>query len=315
MVRLLLQRCGEALALLLALSLAIFSLGTVVPGDAALTLAGVEGVTPERLARLRDQLGLSDPLPIRYWHWLSRALRGDFGDSLITGRSITDDIRHELPVSLELAVCSLLLATLIGVVVGVYAAGHVDSLVDKVLRGGALLLLAVPTFVSGLLLVLVGSTYAQPLYASFYVDPSIDLVENLRALILPSVAVALPVSAMIAQMARATMIASLREDFVVTARAKGVSELRVQYLHALRAAVAPVMTLVGLELGSLIAGLIIVEQIFSLPGLGRGVLSAILARDYPFVIAGTLVIAGIYLIVNLLVDVLYPVLDPRQRIG
>lgn len=313
MARFALQRVAEAVLLFLALSVIIYSLAAVVPGDAALALAGQSETTPERLAELREQLGLNDPLPARYLEWLSNAVRGDFGTSLISQRPINEDIQQQLPVTLQLAVLSLILSMILGIPIGVYAAAHMNSRVDRLVRGGALMLFAIPTFVSGVLLVLVGSRYLQPLYSSFYVSPREDLVENLRSLLLPALAVALPLAAMNAQMTRATMLGSLREDFIVTARAKGVGERRVNYVHALRDALAPVVTLLGLELGSLIGGLIIVEQIFNLPGLGRGVLQAILARDYDFVIAGVLVIAGIYVLINLIVDILYPILDPRQR--
>lgn len=301
--------------LFLALSAIIFTLGTVVPGDVALTLTGQSGSTPERLAQLRHQLGLTRPLPERYWDWLSHAVRGDFGTSLISGRSIGADIAQQFAVTFELAIFALLLALVIGLPVGVFASTRPNSIRDKLLRGSTLVFFAVPTFVSGVLLVLVGSRYLHPLYSSFYVGVSQNLGENLRSLLLPALAVALPMSAMVAQMTRATMLDALHEPFVVTARAKGVPERRINYLHGLRAALAPVVTLTGLEFGSLIGGLIIVEQIFNLPGLGRGVLTAILGRDYQFVVAGVLVIAGVYVAVNLLVDVLYPILDPRQRSG
>ena len=212
----------------------IFTLATVVPGDVALTLTGQSGATPARLAKLRHQLGLDEPLPSRYWDWLSHAARGDFGQSLISHRSINGDIAQQFPVSLELAIIALLLAAAIGIPIGVYAAAHMDSLADRVLRGGMLVLFAIPTFVSGVLLVLLGSRYLQPLYSSFYVPISQDFLENLRSLALPAFSVAIPLSAMTAQMTRATMVGSLREDFIVTARAKGVRESRVHYLHGLR---------------------------------------------------------------------------------
>ncbi len=291
----------------------IFALGTVVPGDAATIIVGTEFVTPERIAKVREELGLDDPLPLRYWDWLSGAIKGDFGESLITSRPISDDIVQQFAVSLELAILSLLLATLLGIPIGVYAASRLDSPMDKLFRGSSLVFFSVPTFVTGVLLVLIGSRYIQPLFVSFYVKPTEDLVENLRAMVLPVICVALPVSAMLAQMTRAMMIGSLHEDFILTARAKGVREFRVRNVHALRDALGPVVTLIGLELGVLIGGLIIVERIFNLPGLGRGVLTAILTRDYPFVIAGTLVIAAVFLVSNLIVDLLYAVLDPRQR--
>jgi peptide/nickel transport system permease protein len=308
-------RLGESAALFVALSIIIFTIATIVPGDVALTITGQNGATPAQLAALKKSLGLDKPVTTQYWKWFSHAVSGDLGVSPITHRSINHDIAQQFPVSLELGLFSIVLAVMIGLPIGVYAATHVDSVTDKILRGGALLLYAFPTFVSGVLLVLIGSRYIQPLFASFYVSPTTDLLENLRVLFLPSLAVAFATAGEIAQLTRSTMIRSLREDFIVTARAKGLREWRVRYLHALKDALAPVVTLIGLQLGSLVGGLIIVEQIFNLPGLGRGVLTAILARDYNFAIAGVLAIAGVYLAVNVAVDLLYPVLDPRQRRG
>lgn len=313
MLTIVLKRLGEAVGLFLAISVIIFFLGAVVPGDAALALAGSNDSTPERLAALRAQLGLDQPIPVRYWEWLSGAVRGDFGTSVISGRSIAGEIAHTLPVTLELSVLGMVGALLIGVPVGVYAASHPDSLLDRLLRGSTLVMLSVPNFALGVILVLVGAKYAPVLYSSFYVAPTENLVENLRVLILPSLAVALPTSGQIAQMTRSAMVESMTEQFVTTARAKGVRRWRIHYIHALKSAMPPVVTLTGLVFGSLIGGLMLVEQIFNLPGLGRAIVAAIGQRDYQLVVAGTMVIAAVYVLVNLIVDLLYPILDPRQR--
>ena len=308
-----LRRLGEAVAVLFVLSFLIYVIGSIVPGDIAQQMAGIEGATPERMAEMRQRLGLDRPLLVRYGEWLSAAVRGDFGNSLFTGRNIAADIRAQFPVSLEVAFVGVMLAVVIGIPLGVYAAVRTGSIIDRILRGTSLVFFSVPTFVSGVLFVWLGSIILRSRYTSFYVPFTEDPIANLRSILLPCLAIALPTSAAIIQMTRTTMIASLQEPFVDTARVKGAREWRIRYVHALRASLGPVVTLIGLIFGSLVGGLIIVEQIFNLPGLGRGVLLGIAERDFPYVIAATLVIAAVYIGVNFLVDLLYPILDPRQR--
>lgn len=307
------RRILEAVGTLLVLSIVIFVVGALIPGDLALQMTGPDGATPERMEAFREQLGLDRPLLTRYIEWLAGVLRGDLGVSIATARPIGPDVVAQFAVSIELAGTSLFLAVILGIPLGVFAAVNAGSLLDRALRGMSLLFFSIPSFVSGVLLVLIGARYMRPLYTSVYVPPSVDLLANLRAMFLPTLAVGLPISAMVAQMTRATVLESLQEPFVDTARAKGVTERRIRYVHALKAALAPVVTLIGLVFGALAGGLIIVEQIFSLPGLGRGIMTAIGQRDFPVVVAGTLAIALVYVVVNLLVDLLYPVLDPRQR--
>ena len=308
-----LRRLGEAVAVLFVLSFLIYVIGSIVPGDIAQQMAGIEGATPERMAEMRQRLGLDRPLLVRYWEWLSAAVQGDFGNSLFTGRNIAADIRAQFPVSLEVAFVGVMLAVVIGIPLGVYAAVRTGSIIDRILRGASLVFFSVPTFVSGVLFVWLGSIILRSRYTSFYVPFTEDPIANLRSILLPCLAIALPTSAAVIQMTRTTMIASMQEPFIDTARVKGARERRVRYIHALRASLGPVVTLIGLIFGSLVGGLIIVEQIFNLPGLGRGVLLGIGERDFPYVIAATLVIAAVYIGVNFLVDLLYPILDPRQR--
>ena len=308
-----LRRLGEAVAVLFVLSFLIYAIGSIVPGDIAQQMAGIEGATPERMAEMRQRLGLDRPLLVRYGEWLAAAVRGDFGSSLFTGRNIAADIRAQFPVSLEVAAVGVLLAVVIGIPLGVYAAVRTGSFIDRILRGASLVFFSVPTFVSGVLFVWIGSIVLKSFYSSFYVPLTEDPIANLRSILLPCLAIALPTSAAVIQMTRTTMIASLQEPFIDTARVKGAREWRIRYIHALRASLGPVVTLIGLIFGALVGGLIIVEQIFNLPGLGRGVLLGIGERDFPYVIAATLVIAAVYIVVNFLVDLLYPILDPRQR--
>lgn len=318
MIRFFIQRLAEAIAALIVISFLVFGLAELVPGDIAEQIAGLEfgragGGVEAELDKFREQLGLNRPFLVRWGEWVVNAARGDFGTSLITSREVAPDIAAAFPVSLEITVVSLLAALAMGIPLGVYSAVHPGSIPDR-LRGASLIFLSIPTFVTGIVAVLIGSQYFPALYTSQYVRISEDLLANLRAILLPSIVVALAIAPMIAQMTRATMIESLQEGYIVTARSIGVPEYRIRHVHALKAALGPVVTLVGLLFGSLVGGLIITEEIFNLPGLGRLILNAIIRRDFQVAVAGTWVVAIVYVSVNLLVDLLYLVLDPRQRV-
>ncbi|NII69682.1 ABC transporter permease subunit [Microbacterium ulmi] len=308
-----LRRTLEAVSLLLELSFLIFLVGAVIPGDAALAVAGQGEVPLERLNELREQLGLNDPIIVRYWTWLSGALTGDLGNSVVSQRPILADVARAFPVTLELSLLGMAVALAIGLPVGVFAASHAGSVADRVLRGSTLLFLSLPSFVLALLLILSASRFLPAIYSSFYVGFAEDPIGHLRSVALPALAVGLPLSGQIAQITRSSMVEAVREPFVLTARAKGLSPRRIEYDHALRVALSPIVTLSGLLFGSLIGGLLLIERIFNLPGLGRALINAIGDRDFQFVVAATLVIAGVYVVVNLIVDLLYPILDPRQR--
>jgi peptide/nickel transport system permease protein len=306
------QRVTGAAGVLLVVSFLVYWLGTFIPGDAATVIVGSEGATAEQYRDLRRRLGLDDPVPIQYSRWLGNAVRGDFGKSPISGRLVVEDVGRQLPVSIELAVLALVGSIAIGVPVGIVAARRANTRSDLALRSSFLVLFSIPPFVAGVLLVLAGSLYLGPLYQSRFVPLAEDPLGNLRALLLPALSVALPLAAMTAQMTRTALLEVLAEPFIVTARAKGLHDRAIMYGHALKNALVPVVTLQGYVFGSLLGGLIVTEQVFNLPGLGRGLLTALNGRDYPLVIGGTLVIAASYVLVNLIVDLLYPVLDPAQ---
>ncbi|MGA2502510.1 MAG: ABC transporter permease [Anaerolineales bacterium] len=320
MIRLFAIRVIETVAILIAISFLVFGLAEMIPGDIAEQIAGMEfglagGGIKGELNQFREEHGLNRPFVVRWADWLEKAATGDFGTSLITGREIGPDIAAAFPVSLEIAIASLLIAIATGLPVGILAAVHPASVFDRILSGTSLVFLSIPTFVSGVLFVIIGSHYFPILYASHYVRLSEDVIANLRAILLPSIVVALSMTAQIAQMTRTTMVESLQEPNIVTARSKGVSEWRISNIHALKSASGPIVTLVGLLFGSLIGGLIITEGIFNLPGLGRLVINAIYRRDFQVAVAGTWVMAMVYVGVNFIVDLLYPILDPRQRVG
>lgn len=313
MLRMLLSRAGAMLAVLFAVSALVFALGSLIPGDLTSVIVGQEGATKEQFEQVRRDLGLDRPLPVQYVRWLGNALQGDLGTSPITGRKVSADLAHQIPVSLELAVLCLLLSTALGLPAGIVAAVHANRRLDVIIRAQLLVAFSVPTFVIGILLLLVGSRFAPDLFQVAFTPWSQDPAAHLRSMAMPLATITLPIAAMTMQMTRSAMLEVLSDPFIVTARAMGVRLPRIQYLHALRNALPPIVTFIGFQFGVMLGGLIVVEQIFSLPGLGRAMLEAISTRDYPMVTATTLVFAVAFVLINAVIDMLYPVLDPRQR--
>jgi peptide/nickel transport system permease protein len=313
MLKMLSIRLGGMLAVLLAVSALVFALGSLIPGDLTSVIVGQEGATKEQFEQVRRDLGLDRPLPVQYVRWLGHALQGDLGTSPITGRKVSSDLAEQIPVSVELAVLCLLLSTALGLPAGIVAAVHANRRLDVLIRSQLLVVFSVPTFVIGILVLLVGSRVAPDLFRVAYTAWSQDPAAHLRSMVMPLVTITLPIAAMTMQMTRSAMLEVLSDPFIVTARAAGVRLPRIQYLHALRNALPPIVTFVGFQFGVMLGGLIVVEQIFSLPGLGRAMLEAISTRDYPMVTATTLVFAVAFVLINAVIDMLYPVLDPRQR--
>ena len=313
MLKLVASRLAALVAVLFAVSALVFALGSLIPGDLTSVIVGQEGATQEQFDKVRRDLGLDKPLPVQYARWIGRALQGDLGKSPITGRNIASDLAHQIPVSLELAVLCLLLSTLIGLPAGIVAAVHANRRLDVAIRSLLLVIFSVPTFVIGILVLLVGSRLAPELFRVSFTPWSIDPWMHLRSMAMPLLTITFPMAAMTMQMTRSAMLEVLSDPFIVTARAVGVPLARIHHLHALRNALPPIITFLGFQFGILLGGLIVVEQIFSLPGLGRGMLEAISTRDYPMVTATTLVFAVAFVVINAVIDLLYPLLDPRQR--
>jgi peptide/nickel transport system permease protein len=313
MLRIVSARLAAMLAVLFAVTVLVFALGSLIPGDLTSVVVGQEGATTEQFEQVRRNLGLDQPLPAQYARWLGRALRGDLGTSPITGRSVSSDLAQQIPVSVELAVLCLILSTLIGVPAGIVAAVHANRRLDVAIRSLLLLAFSVPTFVIGILILLVGSRVAPDLFRVSFTHWSHDPVTHIRSMVMPLLTITFPITAMTMQMTRSAMLEVLGDPFIVTARSLGVRLPRIHYLHALRNALPPIVTFIGFQFGVMLGGLIVVEQIFSLPGLGRGMLEAISTRDYPMVTATTLVFALAFVVINAVIDLLYPVLDPRQR--
>jgi peptide/nickel transport system permease protein len=284
-----------------------------LPGDPALALAG-EDRTPEALAAIRERYGLDQPLPLQFWHFVSNAVRGDLGTSVRTGQSVNDMLRTALPVTLELSLLAIAIAVVLGVGAGVVAAVRRGRPAEWVANAFALLGLSVPHFWLGLVAILYLSVATGLFPASGFVPLGEDPVGNLHHVILPALILGTGLSAVIMRQTRSSMLDSLSTDYVRTAEAKGLRPGVVVRRHALRNSLIVVVTIVGLQLGGLISGAVVTEQIFGLPGFGKMTIDAVFQRDYPVIQAVVLVTATAYILINFAVDLLYSVIDPRVRV-
>jgi peptide/nickel transport system permease protein len=310
----LLRRTGAAIIVVFLASIVVFAGLQALPGNPALVLAG-EDRSPQAIAEIIKKFGLDQPLPVQYANWLEHAVQGDFGVSHRTGLSVGATIVDRIPITLELAVLSILIALVLGIPAGVIAAVKRGSLPDY--AGGMLALvgLSIPHFWLGLLLILLLAVRLRILPASGYVPFLDDPIENLRRMAMPALVLGTGVSAVVMRQMRSGMLDSLSADYVRTARAKGLSERQVIVGHAMRNSMLTVVTVVGLEFGALISGAVITEQIFVIPGFGRLTIEAVNQRDYALIQGVVFVAAVGYVVVNLLVDVAYSYLNPRIRVS
>jgi peptide/nickel transport system permease protein len=300
------------IATLIAVSIVIFLFVRLLPGNIIdIMFGGDATATPEAKAAAAHQLGLDGSYLSQYWRWVSGIFEGDMGHSLLNSRPISEMLATALPITMELIVLGLLIATLIGIPLGVISAVRRNSASDYASRVGGLIGISIPNFWLATLLLLFFSRvfgWVPPLsYVSFFDDP----VKNLEEFFMPAIAISVFTLAIVMRMVRATMLEVLNLDYVRTARAKGVPRRHVLRKHALRNALIPVVTVVGFEVGVLIGGAAVVEIIFGLPGVGYTLLNAIFNRDYPVIQTATLLIATVFVVVNMVVDLIYGVLDPR----
>lgn len=289
---------------LLGVTLATFLMLRLTPGDPVQIMLGEFASGPD-VARLRRDLGLDRPLPIQYVRFVDRVLHGDLGTSIRSRRAVADEIADRFPSTVLLTLAAMALAVSVGVSIGAVAATTRYAVVDSAVMAFALIGLSMPTFWSGLLLILTFSLRLGWL--------PITESEGIRAIILPAVTLAAPAAAVLARITRSSVLEVLHQEYVRTARSKGLAERMVVIRHALRNALVPVLTIVGLQFGGLLAGAVIVESVFSRPGLGRLAVNAVLARDFPVAQGIVLVVAVMYVFVNLGVDIMYGFLDPRIR--
>ena len=314
-MRIVLVRQGlSAVAAMLALTVLVFVLMRLIPGDAVTLWVGQEGSMPPQVQQtLRRMFGLTDPLYVQYVNWLGSLLRGDLGYSFRSRLPVGPTLLQAVPYTLELAVGATVLSTLVAVPLGVLSAARRNSRLDVVARVLALVGLSMPTFWIGVLLILFTTLLFNWLPSLNYVSLVADPGQNLLQLGLPCLSLALPLMGVVMRMTRAAVLDVLEQDYVRTARAKGVAHRAVLLRHALLNALIPIVTVVGIQLGQLLGGAVIVEQIFGVPGLGAQLLSSITQRDYP-VAQGAILLAGAgFILVQLIVDLSYAYLDPRVQ--
>ncbi|WP_342363810.1 ABC transporter permease [Terrarubrum flagellatum] len=308
------SRLFDVGVVLLGVSFLVFLMIRLIPGDAVAIMLGANAeVTPERIAEITTRLGLDQPIFVQYWRWLGGALTGDLGVSLWTRRPVVDEILGHMGPTLLLAALALVVGVGLAVPLGVVMAKLRGRGWDVALRIGSVIGLTIPSFWFGIMLIFVAAAVAPDAqllgYESFLADP----LANLTRLLLPAFALALPILANLARLLRSAMLDALQQDYIRTARAKGASETSILFKHALRNALIPFVTSVGIMTGYLLSGAIVVEQVFAIPGVGRLILGAIAERNYPLLQGAILVVTAMFVLVNLAVDLLYAAIDPRVR--
>lgn len=308
----LLRRVLAVIPVMIIVATLAFVLIHLAPGDPASVIAGPYAA-PDDVAKLRRQLGLDEPLPMQLMHWYGRLLTGDLGDSIFLRRPVTEAVLERIEPTLLLTIWGTLIAVLLGVPAGIVSARYHNSAVDQSLMGLALLGLSIPNFLLGLLMILVFGVWLGWLPVAGYVPLEEGLWRNTRSLLMPSISLGLVQSALIARITRSSMLDVLREQYIVSGRAKGLDERTVVYKHALKNAIIPTLTVIGITFALLVGGAVVIETVFNIPGLGRLIISAVLRRDYPVIQGVVLLIAVSYTVINLLVDLAYLVIDPRIR--
>ncbi|MBX3578511.1 MAG: ABC transporter permease subunit [Rhizobiaceae bacterium] len=333
MLRFLIGRLAVLIPTFVGVSIIAFSFIRLLPGDPVMLLSGERVMSPERHAEISHQLGLDRPIVIQYLDYLWGVLRGDFGHSISTKQPIIDQFFTLFPATVELSLCAIIFAIVIGIPAGIIAAIYRGSFIDQSIMSTALIGFSMPIFWWGLLLIILfsgilGWTPVSGRISLMYFFPSVTgfmLIDSLLSgqagafrsavshLILPTIVLGTIPLAVIARQTRSAMLEVLSEDYVRTARAKGLSPMRVVGVHALRNAMIPVVTTIGLQVGVMLAGAILTETIFSWPGIGKWMVDSVFKRDYPVIQGGLLIIAGIIMLVNLAVDLLYGLINPRIR--
>lgn len=312
MIAYIIRRLLGVIPVMLVVGIFVFSLLHLAPGDPAAIIAG-DNATEENIARIRASLGLDQPFLVQFARWGMGVLRGDLGVSMFTGIPVTTLVVQRMEATLSLALSTMTVAITIAVTLGVIAAWRVGSWIDRGVMALAVTSFSVPVFVVGYLLVYVFSMELRWLPVQGYKPLAAGIVDWARHLVLPSLALGLAYVALIARITRTSMLEVMSEDYIRTARAKGVATLPMLLSHALRNAAVPIITVIGIGVALLISGVVITESVFNIPGVGRLVVDAITRRDYPIIQGVMVIFAGIYVLINLAVDILYCVIDPRVR--
>ncbi len=312
MFQYLLKRLAAIIPTVFFVTIIIFGLQQLLPGDPAVILAG-ENQDPDVIAYLQKKMHLDEPLPVRYFYWISGVFQGDLGESLRIQEPVLDLIKDKLPVTLQLAGMAMVIALLIGIPAGIVSAVGKDTVWDYVANVVALWGLSTPNFWLGILMILVFSVSLGWLPASGYTSPFEDLGANLAAMIMPAFVLGNAIAAVLMRHTRSAMLQVLNADYVRTARAKGLNERVVVLKHGLRNALTPIITLGALEFGTLLSGAVLTEQVFSIPGFGKLIVDAVFNRDYAVVQGVVLFTSSVYILLNLLADLAYFVVNPRLR--
>lgn len=309
------RRLLALIPLMLIVSFLVFSLVVFLPGDPAESIAGGTDASPADIARVRDELGLDDPLLVQYGRWLGDAVQGDLGRSLYTKRPVSDEIRTRFPVTFSVAIGAIFISLTLGMSAGIIAALRQGHLTDRVVIFLTSLGLAIPSFWLALMLIIVFAVNLQWLDSIGYVNFTTDPYEWAMHLIMPWLALGIGAAASVARQVRGALVDTLDQDYVRTARSKGLPGHRVVGKHALKNAAMPAITVLGIQFAYLLGGTVIIETIFTIPGLGTYVVSAISGRDLPVIQGTVLMMAVIFVVINLAVDILYAVVNPKVRLS
>jgi peptide/nickel transport system permease protein len=309
-----LRRLVHLVPVILIVGLVVFTLVHLTPGDPAAVILG-DQASPQDVEALREQLGLNEPLPLQFIDWFGGVLRLDFGDSIFLGIPVTEALRERVEPTVLLTTYALIVQLLIGIPLGVIAALRRGTNVDRALTAVAISGAAIPTFFLGIMLILVFSVRLQWLPSVGYVSPRDDLGGHVQRMLMPAFTLGFASAGLLARMIRSSMLDVLNEDYVRTARAKGLANRDVVTRHALRNALVPAITVIGTSIAALLGGAVVTETVFTIPGMGRLVVQSISRRDYPIIQGAVMAIAMGYVLVNLLVDLLYVYADPRVRLG
>lgn len=306
------RRLGATLVVMAIVGVIVFLLLHLAPGSPAAIIAG-DNATPEQIDQINHQLGLDKPLPVQFVIWAWAVLRGQFGTSIFSGVPVMELVRERLPATVSLSVVTIVFAATVAVTAGVFAAWRAGGVLDRTLMGVAALGFSVPVFVVGYLLIYLFAITLRWLPVQGYAPLSQGLWPWLSHLLLPAFALGLAYLALIARITRASVLEVLAEDYIRTARAKGASSLSQLFHHALRNAGVPIATVIGIGIALLISGVVLTETVFNIPGIGRLTVDAITNRDYPIIQGVMVVFSGVYVVINLLVDLSYTLIDPRIR--
>lgn len=309
------RRVGQAIPTLVLVAVVVFLLAHVLPGSPVENMVAGTNASQSDIAAMKARYGLDKPLWVQFLTWISGLVQGDFGTSYITGQSVTAMVQHAFPVTATLAVGALIVCVVVGIPLAVTSALNRGRPADHGILMMSLIGVSVPSFVLGIILILVFAVGLGLLPASGYAPVWASGGRGFTYFVLPSVSLGALYAANVARIGRAATLEALSQDYIVTARAAGLAEWSVRYRHALKNAMGPILTIIGVTLGWLLGGTVITERVFNLPGMGTVVINAVTRRDYPVIQTVVMLVAGVYIVINLLVDIGYAALDPRVRLG